>query len=289
MKAKGLGTGLGALFGDAAITGVSGDFEYVPIQLVEPRETQPRLVFEDDKIQELAESIREHGILSPLTVRRIGEGYYQIIAGERRWRAAREVGLAEIPVRIIEADDKTALEIALVENLQREDLSPIEEARGYKALMDEFGMTQELVASRVGKSRPAVANALRLLTLPQELIDFVGNGFLSVGSARALLAIKNIDEMLLAAKQVVEKGMNVREVENLAKRINKGKAEAKPIASSEVDYVAHAQNQLSEALGRKVTIKQGKLKGKIELEYYDLDDFNELFDSLVKRINNKAK
>ena len=187
MKPKGLGAGLGALFGDDVGDDVVGDFTYIQIQRVEPRQEQPRTIFEQEKIDELAESIREHGILSPLTVRRVDGGYYQIVAGERRWRAARDAGLLEIPVRIVEADDKKALELALVENLQREDLSPIEEAQGYRSLMDEFGMTQEQVAKRMSKSRPAVANALRLLTLPETLIKLVGKGELSAGSARALL------------------------------------------------------------------------------------------------------
>ena len=223
MKTKGLGTGLGALFGDAAKEGASSDFEYVQIQRVEPRLEQPRTVFEQEKISELAESIREHGVLSPLTVRKTGDGYFQIISGERRWRAAREAGLDDVPVRIVEADDKKALELALVENLQREDLTPIEEARGYKSLIDEFGMTQEQIATTMGKSRPAVANALRLLTLPAPMIDFVNNGDLSVGSARALLAVNNSEKMLMAAELAIAKRMSVRDVENLVKKLNREK------------------------------------------------------------------
>ena len=280
MKTKGLGTGLGALFGDAAIEDAQKDFEYVPIQLVETRKEQPRAVFEQDKIDELAESIREHGVLSPITVRSVDDGYYQIIAGERRWRAARAAGLSEIPVRIVIADDKKALELALVENLQREDLSPIEEARGYRALMDEFYMTQEDVAQRVSKSRPAVANALRLLALPDAIIEHVVSGELPVGSARALLALKNNEMMLSAAQTAIKNGLSVRDVEALVKKISHEKSNRKKKDADEVDYIVEAQNILSASLGRRVTIKHGREKGRIELEYYGQDDFDVLFDEL---------
>ena len=281
MKSKGLGTGLGALFGDAAIESGSLEFEYLPIQRIEPRADQPRAVFEQGKIDELADSIREHGVLSPLTVRNLDSGYYQIIAGERRWRAARQAGLAEVPARVIVADDKKALELAMVENLQREDLSPIEEARGYRALVDEFGLTQDEVAQRVGKSRPSVANALRLLTLPPPLIEFVGNGELSAGSARALLALKSDEDMLSAARMSIENSLSVREVESLVKKLDRGKKEQKKPGESEIDYVQEVQNRLTSLLGRRVTIKPGKGKGRIEIEYYDQDDFNVLFDALA--------
>jgi len=284
MKAKGLGTGLGALFGDAAIESAVSDFEYVQIHRVEPRQEQPRTVFEQDKIDELADSIREHGIISPLTVRKIDNGYYQIIAGERRWRAARDAGLTEVPVRVVDADDRKALELALVENLQREDLNPIEEAQAYKTLLDDFDMTQEQVAQRIGKSRPAVANAMRLLALPSELIKLIGSGELSAGSARALLGIKDEDQITEAAQIAVKNNLSVREVEALVKNLNKEKPEQKIASMVEVDYIAEAQKQLSSALGRKVAIKQGKGKGKIEIEYYDNDDFNELYDALTSKV-----
>ena len=288
MKAKGLGTGLGALFGEAAAEeSAFRDFEYVPIQRVEPRQNQPRTNFEQDRIDELAESIREHGILSPLTVRSMGDGYYQIIAGERRWRAARHAGLVEVPVRIMVADDKRALELALVENLQREDLSPIEEARGYKALMDEFGLTQEDVAQRVSKSRPAVANALRLLGLPTALVELVGKGLLSAGSARALLALKTAEQMAACAQIAVKSNLSVREVESLVKRMNREKPDREQPQGIEVDYIGEAQKQLSDALGRRVTIKHGKDRGRIEIEYYGQDDFDALFDELSSRNSHK--
>ena len=282
MKNKGLGTGLGALFGDAALKdSVTGDFEYLPLLRIEPREEQPRTLFEQEKIDELADSIREHGVLSPLMVRSVDGGYYQIIAGERRWRAARAAGLSEVPARIVVADDKTALELAMVENLQREDLSPIEEARGYKALMEEFSMTQDEVAHRVSKSRPAVANALRLLTLPSEIMELVLRSELSAGSARALLALKSEETIRAAARTVINRGMSVREVENLVRKLDRDKAKQVKLRSSEVDYLLEAQNRLTEALQRRVTIRQGRGKGRIEIEYYNQDDFSALFDVLT--------
>ena len=283
MKSKGLGTGLGALFGNAALEEAAGDFEYVSIQRVEPRLGQPRSVFEQEKIDELADSIREHGILSPLTVRRLDGGYFQIVAGERRWRAARESGLTEVPVRIIVADDRRATELALVENLQREDLSPIDEARGYMDLMEGFGLTQEDVAQRVSKSRPAVANALRLLSLPAELVELVGNGSLSAGSARAILALKDSESMLKAAQNAIANDMSVREVESLVRRLLRDESEREKRPRLQVDYLKEAQNTLTASLGRRVTIKQGKDKGKIEIEFYGSDDFDALFDELSSK------
>ena len=281
MSKKGLGKGLGALFGDAADDSASHDFEYLPLQRIEPKQDQPRTHFEEERIGELADSIRVHGVLSPIMVRSVEGGYYQIIAGERRWRAAREAGLSQVPARIVIADDKTALEIAMVENLQREDLSPIEEARGYKVLMDEFDMTQEDVAHRVSKSRPAVANSLRLLSLPDELIELVLRKELSAGSARALLALKNEEHIKSAARLIVGNDMSVREVEALVRKLSRAKASRSKPFGIKVDYLLEAQNRLTTAMGRRVTIKQSKGKGKIELEYYDSEDFDVLFDTLL--------
>jgi len=288
MKNKGLGTGLGALFGDAALNEVSNDFEYLPLQRIEPRPDQPRSLFEQEKIDELTESIREHGILSPLTVRSVGDGYFQIVAGERRWRAARAAGITEVPVRVVVADDKKAMEFALVENLQREDLSPIEEARGYKSLMDDFEMTQEEISVKVSKSRPAVANALRLLTLPAGIIELVAGGELPAGSARALLALKSTNKMLTAAQMAVKNSLSVRDVEALVKKINREKAAAAQseiggTAGTEVDYILVAQKRLTDALGRRVIVRHGGKRGKIEIQYDDEDDFNALFDRLISR------
>lgn len=276
-KSKGLGSGLGALFGEEPkITPT----DMLPISRVEPRTGQPRTVFDEPALQELAESISLHGVLQPITVRALDSGYYQIIAGERRWRASRLAGLTEIPARVIEADDRKAQELALVENLQREDLNPLEEARGYRALMDDFGMTQEAVSQSVGKSRPAIANALRLLSLPAEIADMLKDGRLSTGHARALLSIPSKAQQLEAANLVVEKGLSVRQTEALAAsmlRAPKKKAE-KPAG---VDYAAVMSAQLGQALGRKVNIVDGRKRGRIELEYYGADDREALLAALM--------
>jgi len=281
MSKKGLGKGLGALFGDAADEASSNDFEYLPLQRIEPKQDQPRTHFEEERLGELSDSISIHGVLSPILVRSIEGGFYQIIAGERRWRAARDAGLSEIPARIVIADDKKALELAMVENLQRMDLSPIEEARGYKAMMDEFDLTQEEVAERVSKSRPAVSNSMRLLSLPDELIELILRKELSAGSARALLALKSETLMKDAAKGIIGNDMSVREVEALVRRLNKVKATRTKSTGIEVNYLLEAQKRLTAIMGRRVTIKQAKGKGKIELEYYDSDDFDVLYDLLA--------
>ena len=288
MAKKGLGTGLGALFGDAAIDAAPNDFEYIQISKIEPRADQPRTVFEQEKIDELADSIREHGVLQPLTVRSMDGGFYQIIAGERRWRAARSAGLSEIPARVVVADNKKAAELAMVENLQREDLNPIEEALGYRELVREFGMTQEDVAKRMSKSRPVVANALRLLTLPDVLIKRVSDGELHAGSARALLALRDEDDILAAAEIVAAKKLSVREVEALVKRLGMDVPEPKAAKNKAiaVDYIKEAQKELSNVLGHRVTISQGRNKGKIEIEYYGQDDFDGIFAALT---NNRKK
>ena len=275
---KGLGTGLGALFGEEAELTTE---DKVPISRVEPRTGQPRTVFDEEALQELSESIAQHGLLQPITVRKLDSGYYQIIAGERRWRASRMAGLTEVPVRIIDADDQKAQELALVENLQREDLNPMEEARGYRALMDEFGLTQETVSQSVGKSRPAVANALRLLSLPDTIAEMLENGCLSSGHARALIPIEDPILQLEAAKQVVEKGLSVRQTESLAAsllRTPKKKSEKDP---GTVDYAAVMGAQLGQALGRKVNIVDGRKRGRIELEYYGADDREALLQALM--------
>ena len=273
-KGVGLGTGLGALFGDEPVQPA----QTLPISKVEPRSGQPRTRFDEPALQELADSITRHGLLQPITVRKLDSGYYQIIAGERRWRAARLAGLAEVPVRIVEADDKQAQELALVENLQREDLNPMEEARGYRALMEDFGLTQEAVSQSVGRSRPAVANALRLLTLPEELAKWVEKGDLSAGHARALLPIEDEALQLQAAKQVMEKGLSVRQTEALAANLLKEPKKSR--SAPAVDYAAHVSDQLGQALGRKVHIIDGRKKGRIELEYYGADDREALLQAL---------
>lgn len=281
MAEKGLGMGLGALFGDEAISGGLNDFDYLPISKIEPRAEQPRNVFDEQGIEELADSIREHGVIQPLTVREIDNGYYQIIAGERRWRASRIAGLDEVPARIIQADDKKTTELALVENLQRENLNPAEEARGYRMLMTEYGMTQEETAQRVGKSRPAVANSLRLLSLPDEILDMLEKGEISPGAARAVLSIEGDVLRIQAAKKIASEKLSVREAEKLVKALAQNTSGEKKKRSGSVNiYYEEAQRKLSGALSRKVKISGGGNKGKIEIEYYDLDDFQRLYDAL---------
>ncbi|MBO4830928.1 MAG: ParB/RepB/Spo0J family partition protein [Oscillospiraceae bacterium] len=289
MAGKGLGTGLEALFGSAAVETGKNDFEYLPISRVEPRHDQPREYFDEAGISELASSIAEHGVLQPLTVRRIGRDGYQIIAGERRWRAARVAGLTEIPARIIEADDRKATELALVENLQREGLNPVEEAAGYRTLMTEYGLTQEDVADTVGKSRPLVANTLRLLKLPEDVLKLLKDGDIAPGAARALLSLENDLDISAAADEVVRTGMSVREAEAYVKRLNTSRSRKKSAPAPFVDYAAAAARELSEKLGRKVRIADGKRKGRIELEYYGAEDRERLLDALASMSLSKEQ
>lgn len=281
---KGLGTGLGALFGTDELVSEEKELLYVPISKVEPRMEQPRQEFNEEALEELAESIAQHGMIQPITARKLDSGYYQIIAGERRWRAARQAGLTEVPVRVIEADDKRTAELALVENLQREDLNPVEEARGFKALMEEYGMTQEETAKSVGKSRPTVANALRLLSLSPEVLKMLEDGRLSTGHARALLPITDAELQLTAARKVFLDGLSVRQTEALSARIIKQAAqtpqqeENKPL----VDYAAEMERDLTKVLGRKIKLQEGRKKGSIVLEYYDVEDREILISNLYR-------
>ena len=286
-KPSGLGRGLGALLGDDVLkTETTGSLS-LPISQVESCSAQPRKYFDEAALAELAASIQEHGIIQPLTVRKLSSGYYQIIAGERRWRAARLAGLSEVPVIVIEADDRKAAELAMIENLQREDLNPMEEAAGFQSLMETYHMTQEEAAARVGKSRSAVANALRLLGLTPAVRKLVEEGKLSAGHARALVPLSpSLQES--AAGAIVTGGLSVRQTEALVKRLS---AEKKPEkkAPEGVDYTAEAQKELSSRLGRGVKIVSGKKKGKIELEYYGLDDLNDLLDALALLQVKKTK
>lgn len=288
-KPSGLGRGLGALLGDDVMKTESTGSLSLPISMVESCSSQPRKSFDEASLAELAESIREHGIIQPLTVRKLASGYYQIIAGERRWRAARIAGLQEVPVIVIEADDRKAAELAMIENLQREDLNPMEEAAGFQALIDNYHMTQEEAAQRVGKSRSAVTNALRLLGLTPAVRKLVEEGKLSAGHARALLPLSpTVQEN--AANAVVSGGLSVRQTESLAKRLAAEKKEKSKPDSSQVDYTAEAQKDLSSKLGRGVRIVTGRKKGRIELEYYGLDDLNDLLDALaLLRISKEQK
>lgn len=284
VQKRGLGAGLGALFGTEISAGEQKNISTLPISKVEPRADQPRRDFDGEKLAELADSIREHGIIQPITVRKLDSGYYQIIAGERRWRAARLAELAEVPVRIVEADDKKAAEIALVENLQRQDLNPIEEALGLKALVDDFGMTQEDAAQSVGKSRPAVTNALRLLTLSSEVLELVKNGQLSTGHARTLLSIKEPRQQLNAAKKILALSLSVRQTETMAAKLLKENPEPKSTArgADGVDYAAELEKDLQRVLGRRVRFVEGRKKGRIELEFYGAADRETLINNLYK-------
>lgn len=276
--AKGLGMGLEALFGDTISDADENGTTFLPIEKIEPKADQPRNRFDADGLAELASSIAEHGIIQPITVRKIDGGYYQIIAGERRWRAARLAGLVELPVRVVEADDKAAMEMALVENLQREDLNPVEEAAGYKLLMTEYEMTQEQVAAKVGKSRPVVANALRILALPKEVLLLVESGELSLSLARTVLEARDESTRVYAARQAVEKKLTVKELSALIKKLSR---EEKPKASGEdVNYIAEVEKELTKKLGRRVKILNGRKKGKFEIEYYGTEDFERLLAAL---------
>ena len=282
---KGLGGGLSNLFGDDAAAslsenGAADSITQLPLTKIERNPNQPRKKFDQQALEELAESIRLHGVITPITVRH-GEkdGYYQIIAGERRWRAARLAGLKEIPAMVLEASEGEVMELALIENLQRQDLNPIEEAEGYDRLMQQFGLTQEEVANRVVKSRSAVANALRLLGLPDEVRTMVADGKLSGGHARAVLAVSDEDKRVEAARQMV--GMSVRQAEALAKRLNKKPSVKLPQPEAfSVDYVADVEKELESVLGRKISIQQGKNSGQLTLEYYGADDLERLIEAL---------
>ena len=281
--AKGLGKGLGALMGDFAVETPAGNSPYqmLPIHKVEPNPDQPRRDFDPEALQSLADSIAPHGIVQPLTVRELRSGYYQIIAGERRWRAARMAELHEVPAVIIEADDRKVMELALIENLQRQDLNPVEEALGYQTLMGDYGLTQEDAAKRVGKSRPAVANALRLLNLPEKVLEMVRKNELSAGHARAILSLKTQKQQELAAQKIAALGLSVRQAELLCKNMGKEPAPVKEPTLA-VDYVAECEKNLAKQLGRGVKIVNGKRKGRFELEFYGEEDLQTLLDALMK-------
>lgn len=279
---KGLGKGLGALLGDFSEEPLEKSaYQQLPIYKVEPNPDQPRQDFDEEELQALADSIAVHGIIQPLTVREMPNGYYQIIAGERRWRAARMANLSDVPAVIIEADDKKAMELALIENLQRQDLNPLEEALGYQTLMNEYGLTQEEAAGRVGKSRPAVANALRLLGLCPEVQERVRKGELSAGHARAILQLKSEKKQQEAAQKIVALGLSVRQAELLCKNMSKEPVPKKKEVFA-VDYVAECEKSLSKHLGRGVKIVNGKRKGRFELEFYGQEDLQNLLDALMK-------
>ena len=287
-KDTGLGRGLNALLGDPELQDQGDGAVSLPISQVEPGLNQPRKRFDTESLAELADSIRIHGLIQPLTVRRLSTGYYQIIAGERRWRAAKDAGLSEVPVVIIEADDKKVMEIGLIENLQREDLNPAEEARGYRTLMEEYGLTQEQVAQQMGKSRPAITNTLRLLALPDEVLALMEEGTLSAGHARAILGAPSPALQREAAKKVIKDQLSVRQTEALVKVMQKGKPDKpKPAEESLSLYLGELEKDLAGRLGRKVKIAHKGKKGRIELEYYSEQDLETLLE-LLRRPNGEG-
>ena len=285
---KGLGIGLDALFGGSDFDEVESELLHLPISKVEPRLEQPREYFDENALQELADSIAQYGLIQPITVRKLNTGYYQIIAGERRWRASRLAGLTEVPVRVIEADDRRTAELALVENLQREDLNPIEEAKGYRTLIEEYGLTQEEAAKSVGRSRPAITNAMRLLSLSTPVLEMVEKGELSAGHARALVPINDERLQWEAANEVKNKNLSVRKTEQLAARLTREPKAEKPANDPlAVDYSAEVSNQLTAALGRRVRLVDGKKTGRVEIEFYGADDREALIALLQRAGENK--
>ena len=280
---KGLGRGLGALLGDSFDEiPENSPYKLLPIYKVEPNSDQPRQDFDEEELQALSESIAIHGVIQPLTVRELPSGYYQIIAGERRWRAARMANLSEIPAVVVEADDRKAMELALIENLQRQDLNAMEEALGYQSLMQDYGLTQEEASSRVGKSRSAVANALRLLHLPEPIAQMLREGKLTAGHARAILKIKAEKKQLEAAQKISALDLSVRQAENLCANMAKDPVKKEEKVTLAVDYVAECEKNLSKHLGRGVKIVNGKRKGRFELEFYGQEDLQVLLDALMK-------
>ncbi len=294
MAKRGLGKGIGALFGSEMtenvaierdinlINDVSGEnVTQIKLSRIEPNKEQPRKVFDEEKLETLAESIKKHGVIQPIIVKDMDNGFYQIVAGERRWRASRMAGLKEIPAIIRSYDELTTMQVALIENLQRENLNPIEEALSYKALLDDFSLTQEQVSEQVGKSRSAVANSIRLLTLPEKVREMLENGVLSSGHARAILAVNSEADKLLLAEKIVEAGLSVRQAEQLAKSLNKPKKESKKSQMTQFDIaLGEIQQRMSDILGTKVKISNGDKKGKIEIEYYSQNDLERLLKIL---------
>jgi len=277
------GMGQDALFGQPEAKTPASVSVHLPISQVEPGLNQPRKRFEAEALADLTESIRTHGIIQPITVRKLSSGYYQIIAGERRWRAAKAAGLEEVPAVIIEADDRKVMELGLIENLQREDLNPVEEAKGYQVLIQEHGLTQEDVAQRMGKSRPAITNALRLLALPEAVLILLEEGSLSAGHARAILAAPSPELQIQVAQQTATQNLSVRQTEALVKALQKAAKESKPsdpLSPGISIYLAEVEKNLSSRFGRKVRIVDKGNKGKIELEYYDISDLDALLDAL---------
>lgn len=283
-KKGGLGRGIESLFIDNSVEENDSSVNKLRIMEIEPNRNQPRKDFDEKALSELAESIEQHGVLQPLVVRPLTNGNYQLVAGERRWRAARIAGLSEVPVIIKELTDEEVIEIAMIENLQREDLNPLEEALGYRYMMDELKITQEQAAEKVGKSRPAVANAMRLLKLPDEIQNMVKNNLISPGHARALLGFDSEDMMLQTAKMIVKEDLSVRDVETLAKKSKK--VPKLPKQQVRDKFFSEVELALVENLGRKVKIKEAKQDaGVLEIEFFDKDDL----EGLAMKLENYGK
>ncbi len=286
VKRNGLGRGLESLFVDNSVEEINSSTNKLKIMEIEPNHDQPRKIFDEKALSELADSISQHGVLQPLVVRPLTNGGYQLVAGERRWRAARIAGLSEVPVIIKELTDEETIEIAMIENLQREDLNPLEEALGYSYMMDELKITQEEAAEKVGKSRPAIANALRLLKLPEEIQEMVKNNLISAGHARALLGFANKEDMIATANLIIKEDISVRQIEALVKESKK--APSKPKEQKKRDkFFSEVELALVDNLGRKVKIKENGKKGSgiLEIEFFDRDDL----ESLALQLENYGK
>lgn len=280
-KKAGLGKGLDALFIDNS-TEENGD-KLVNINDIEPNREQPRKYFDEEALKELADSIAMHGVIQPLLVRPLSDGGYQLIAGERRWRASRMAGLTQVPVVVKEMTDEEAMELALIENLQREDLNPIEEAEGFKLLMDTYSFTQEQAAEKVGKSRPAIANALRLLSLPQEVLDMVKQGIISSGHARTLIPLTDEKLIIKLAEEIYQKELSVRETERIVKTLLKPKNEIVKKKSKRDPYYDECEIAIREELGRKakINVSRGN-KGSIEIEFFSKEDLQSILEALTR-------
>ncbi len=286
-KRNGLGRGLESLFVDNSVEEITASTNKLKIMEIEPNHNQPRKIFDEKALAELADSISQHGILQPLVVRPLSNGSYQLVAGERRWRAARIAGLSEVPVIIKELTDEEVIEIAMIENLQREDLNPLEEALGYAYMMQELKITQEQVAEKVGKSRPAVANALRLLKLPEEIQEKVKDNLISAGHARALLGFSTVEEMLEVANLIIKEDISVRQIEMLVKESKKAPAKPKEKKVKREKFFSEVELALVNNLGRKVKIKESGKKGSgvLEIEFFDEADLK----SLAMKLENYGK
>lgn len=279
---KGLGRGLDAIFDDNSVESPKNEGMKLRLSMIEPKKDQPRRNFDREALASLADSIAANGVLQPILVRESMDGMYMIIAGERRWRAAKMAGLSEIPAVVVEADELEAARYAMIENLQREDLDPTEEARGYAHLMDTFGLTQEEISIQIGKSRSAIANSLRLLELPEEVLEMVADGTLSAGHGRTLLGLKNKSEISALAARAVARRMSVRELETAVKAANRrasDEAEDEPSAPT-VDYIADLEEKVSTSLGRRCRITHTAKRHVVQLEYVDDDDLQELLTAL---------